>query len=219
MGNYERLLESSFDGIISVDHEYLVTGFNKKAEEILKYALDEVIHKPVNNLYFDPSEPRNIGKLLHSNPEGKLENYNTFIKSKIGEKIPICLSATWLFDIDGNRIGSAGYFRDLRNYLENENFGQMLSMASNAVASADNLDQGLQNLAKIIVDSFDVTFCCILLIASDKQSLLLNAFNPLPPSDILVWDPSKNKDWQPFIDKNIIKNNKILSLRNKCGFR
>ncbi len=54
---YQRLIENANDGIISADHEGLLVGFNKKAEDIFGYAQEEVMGKPVFLLF--PEEERN----------------------------------------------------------------------------------------------------------------------------------------------------------------
>ncbi len=54
---YQRLIENANDGIVSIDNEGLVIGFNKKAEDIFGYAHEEVMGKPVFLLF--PEEERN----------------------------------------------------------------------------------------------------------------------------------------------------------------
>jgi PAS domain S-box-containing protein len=194
----DRLVSSSFDGIITIDTRGIVSGLNAMAENILGCRAKDVLGKSVCDLYYDPEEPRKIGKLLLQSADGKLADYETGLKSKSGDKIPIRLSATWLFDAEGKRIGSAGYFRDMREIQETELHRQQLLEASNAVAQAERLDQGLQSLARIMVESCISTFCSILLLASDDQSLKVEAAYPYPRSERLVWEPGIGKVCRPF---------------------
>ena len=60
----ERLVTSSPNGIIAIDERGNITTFNEEAERILGYDKEEVIGTPVSRLYFDPLEPRRIGRLL-----------------------------------------------------------------------------------------------------------------------------------------------------------
>jgi PAS domain S-box-containing protein len=166
-----RLVASSPDGMIAVDRDGKVTLFNKQAERILGYQANEVTNRPVGDLYFDPAEARKIGALLHASESGTLANYDTFVKSKTGEKIPIRHYSTWLFGTDGERIGSIGYFEDLRSIQEVERRLELLLNASTLVAQAKDLKTGLQSLAELLVSLFPHTFCRILLM-DDKQQFL-----------------------------------------------
>ena len=131
-----------------------------------------------------------------------VQAHDTQLKSKNGDRIPIRLSATWLFDDKGSIIGSVGYFRDLRSLNELEWQRQMLLEASNAIVQVDNLSQGLDNLSKIIVESTKSTFCSILLFSKGHRSLIIQAAYPLQRSDKLVWNPRIGKEVSPiYVDE------------------
>ncbi len=53
---YQHLIENANDGIISMDNEGMIIGFNKKAEDIFGYSQDEIMGKPVFLLF--PVEER-----------------------------------------------------------------------------------------------------------------------------------------------------------------
>lgn len=194
----DRLITSSFDGIVSVDTEGCVTGFNAKAEQILGYKAEEVLGQSVRGLYYDPEEAKRIGNLLRQAPDAKLADYLTDVKSKGGEKIPIRLSASQLFDAKEKRMGSAGYFRDLRHLQEVEMQRQQLLEASNAMSQAETLEEGLQSLSRITVESCIATFCAILLMDSENHELIVKAAYPYPRSETLTWEPKIGKVCHPF---------------------
>lgn len=194
----DRLVASSFDGIITIDTAAIVTGFNAMAERILGYRAIEVLGKPVHYLYYDPEEPRRIGWLLRQTQDGKLTDHETNVKSKHGDKIPIRLSATWLFDTEGNTIGSAGFFRDVRRIQETEMQRHQLLETSKVLAQATSLNGGLQSLSKIIADSCNMTFCSILLLAPDDKKLIVRAAQLSASSDEQIWDPGIDKVCTPF---------------------
>ena len=202
----ERLIASSPNGIIAVDAKASVTAFNKQAEEILGYKADEVRGKPVNNLYLYPEEPRNIGKRLHSSADGRVANYETLVKSKDGQAIPILHSCTWLYDSNGERIGSVGYFEDLRPIKEKERRIELLLKANDIVAQAENMDDGLKSLAEMIVTLLDTTFCRIFLLDESNQFLVAKAVSVNPRySEELDWEPGLGErtavaEWQGLSD-------------------
>lgn len=201
----DRLVASSFDGIITIDTNGIVTGFNAMAEKILGYKVEKVLGRPVRDLYYDPEEPRRIGKLLWQSADGKLTDHDTDVKTKRGDRIPIRLSATWLFGSQGDRIGSAGYFRDLREIQETEMHRQRLLEASKAVAQATSLEEGLQSLSRIMVESCIATFCSILLLTPDDKALIVRAAYPFPRSERLIWDPGIGKVCTPFREPRAAK--------------
>jgi PAS domain S-box-containing protein len=193
----EWLIDSSPNGIIAIDKKALVTSFNKRAEEIIGYKADEVLGRPVENLYFYPNEPRRIGKELHTK-NGEVKNYETFIKGKDERAIPIRHSSRWLFDSSGHRIGSVGYFEDLRQVKETERYLELLLKANNLIIQAENMAEGLQRLAEMIVTSLDTSFCRISLLDESKFYLLLKAHAVSRPGD---WNSAGKEqisvaDWQ-----------------------
>lgn len=188
--HWARLIASSPTGIIAIDRQGNITGFNDQAQKILKYLPEEVFGKSVDPLYDNPHEPRRIGGLLHASPDGKVASYETFVRSKEGERIPVRLAATWLYDAQENQIGSVGYFEDLRLIKAAERRLELLLKASNTVAQAENLTDSLQSLAEMIVTFLNVGFCRCFLLDERHQILLAKAAYPTPlQRDQLDWEP------------------------------
>jgi PAS domain S-box-containing protein len=191
----ERLIANSPDGIIAVDRKGNVTEFNRQAEEILGYEKKEVLGTSVKRLYFDSEEPKKIGDKLRESEDGRLRDYETAVRSKSGEKIPILHFPSWLFDAEGKRrVGSVAYFEDLRPRKAMERRESLLLKASNVVAHARKLDQGLQSLADMMVTLLRGTYCCILLMDEDRRSLNLRAASM-----------GGNPEWRPDRGKVILE--------------
>ncbi len=108
-----RLIASSPHAVISLDSDGNVNGYNQQAQHILKYAPEQVLAKSVARLYSDPDESRQIGQALYA-ANGRLTEHETHVRSMDGEIIPIRLTATWLYNARGERVGSVGHFEDLR---------------------------------------------------------------------------------------------------------
>ncbi|MDE3088567.1 MAG: GAF domain-containing protein, partial [Chloroflexota bacterium] len=195
------MVASSFDGIIDIDVKGYLTGFNARAETIMGFKATEVLGKYVGELYYDPDEPRRIGRLLWSSREGKLYDYPTYVRGKPlgdtgdrrGEKIPVRLSTTWLFDSQGSRIGSVGFFRDWRGIQQVESERELLLKTMNSVAIASGLDEGLNVLAQNLVTGLTTTFCYIMLLDDSGQNLVVRAAYPVPRSSKLLWNPGVEK--------------------------
>ena len=199
--HFSRVVASSPTGVISIDRGGNVTGFNQQAQEILGYRPEEVLGRPVNSLYDNPQEHRKIGRELHRAPDGKVQGYGTDVRSKAGEQIPIRLAATWLYDAHGKRVGSVGYFEDLRLIDEKENRIEFLLKASNIVARAECLTEGLDSLAEMLVTHIATTFCRILILDEQQQNLIVEAAYPHPrATGALSWQPGHGEsvaldDW------------------------
>jgi PAS domain S-box-containing protein len=193
-----RLIASSPNGIIEIDVHGNLTGLNEKAQRVLECSREQVMTKSVANLYYDPEEPRKIGKLLNSSDANILVNHETYIKNRKGQAIPISLSATWLYDAESNRIGSVGYFEDLRPKRQQHQKLELLLKASNIIAEASSIKDGLGRLAEMMVSLITSSFCRILLIDETEQYLIPKATFPIlrPASgEALDWEPGLE---QPF---------------------
>ena len=186
----ERLIASLPNGVIAIDRQRRVTKFNRQAQRMLQYDSEQVIGRPVDLLYDDPHEPYRVGQQLHSSIDGRLADYETSIRSQHGDRIPIRLAATWLFDAQGRRIGSVGYFEDLRAARETQRRLDLLLKASNIVAEADDFAQGLAQLAEMLVTVLHSSFCRVFLLDETKQYLVTAATYPAPgDSARLDWNP------------------------------
>lgn len=175
-----RLLASSPNGVIAIDRNGLITAFNERAQEILKYQSEELLGTHIFTIYDDSQEGRKVVRLLYDASGDDPVNHETFIRNKEGEQIPIRLAATWLYNAKGKRIGSVGYFEDLRSIRETEQRLELLLRASNIVAQAKSLTDGLQRLAEMLVTFLDTTFCCVFLLDESQQFLVPKAIYSTP---------------------------------------
>jgi two-component system NtrC family sensor kinase len=111
-----NLIESSIDGILGCDKEGTVIIYNKSMENILGYPKDEVIKKMHSDQFFPAGGEEKFREALGSEDYGgknRLSLYEANLVGKKGDKIPVQLSATVLFE-GKEEIGMVGFFRDLR---------------------------------------------------------------------------------------------------------
>lgn len=200
-----RLWASSPLGLIAIDEEGKITAFNEQAELMMGYRSEDVKGKHVDDYYSAPAEARRIGKLLHTIDVHTFHNERSAVKSISGEVIPVRLSATWLFDGDQQkRIGSVGYFEDLRKSEEAGKRQDLLLEASNIIAKAATIHAGLESLAKMVVSLLDNTFSRILLMDESKKLLEpMAAYLNEKACGGVSWDPHLSEPvridrWQGF---------------------
>ncbi len=170
----QLLIENLPHAVIAIDRKGNVTEFNQQAEEILGYKATEVLGQKVSQLYFNPKEPKLIGAALDKSATGKLSGYLTLIRTKTGQSVPISLSAYWLYD-HHQRSGSVGIFEDQRKLHDYKEQLELTLHAIRAVADADSLQAGLQQLTELLVARFPGTYCGVLLLDESETRLIEKA--------------------------------------------
>ena len=115
--SYQELVENSPDPIIVLDKHSRVKIFNKACEKIWGFSAEEVKGQHVTKYYKSESHAKEIGDLLETSPDHRIQDYPAEIINRDGEIIPINLSASLLFDNEGEESGSIGVFKDLRETL------------------------------------------------------------------------------------------------------
>ena len=124
-GYLRNLVRSSRDAIITTDPAGRIVLWNEGATRMLGWTAEEITGRSAVEVYASPADAREIMRRLMS-PEhggrGQLEGHETSLRPKQGEPIPVALSASALYDANGEFLGTAGISRDLRPWkrLERE---------------------------------------------------------------------------------------------------
>jgi PAS domain S-box-containing protein len=113
----ERVIDSSVDAIISADLKGNVLLFNRAAERIYGVTAADIIGKDVRRLYPEGTATRVMSLIRQGG--GRVESLKTEILTHGGEKVPVSLSASLLYD-HGKPVGSVGIFTDLREKMRME---------------------------------------------------------------------------------------------------
>jgi len=109
----ESILESISDGVFTVDLEWVVTSFNRAAEEITGIARSEAIGRHCGEV-FRSSMCGAECALQQTLATGKpIIGKSGYIIDAAGNRIPISISTAVLKDADGKVVGGAETFRDL----------------------------------------------------------------------------------------------------------
>ena len=118
----ERLIDSSIDAIVAADMQGNIILFNQAAEAACGWSSEEVVGKVnVTRLYPDGGAREVMRKLrsLEYGGKGRLSSTRVDVVSRSGERIPVNLSATILYE--GLReTATVGLFTDLRDRLNLE---------------------------------------------------------------------------------------------------
>ncbi len=118
----ERVIESSVDGIVSADLEGRLLLFNRAARRIFGYPKDAVEGKMNVESLYPPGIAREVMQKIrdpNTNGPGRLEDFRVDMVSATGNRIPVTLSASLIFE-NGRPVGSVGIFTDIRDKLRME---------------------------------------------------------------------------------------------------
>ena len=115
-----RLIESSTDAIIATDKEGNVVLFNEGAETLLGYRAERG-HRHARAPIFMParSTPRTCCARCASAAAPSPAS-TSVLKTKDGASIPVLISASVLFDEQGEEVGTVGFATDLRTRKHEE---------------------------------------------------------------------------------------------------
>jgi PAS domain S-box-containing protein len=117
---FEKVIQSTVDGIVVVDTKGNVLIFNQGMENLTGYSANEIINRRHLSSFYNIDVAKENMRRMRSDrygPPGKLNPTTMTITTKEGKEIPVTLSAS-LITIDGKEIGSVGVFTDMREILK-----------------------------------------------------------------------------------------------------
>jgi len=117
---FQKVIQSTVDGIVMVDTKGNVLIFNEGMERLTGYSAGEIMEKGhLSSFYNIEVAKENMKKMRSDNygPVGKLNPTSMSITTKDGEEIPVTLSASIII-INKKEIGSVGVFTDMREILQ-----------------------------------------------------------------------------------------------------
>jgi len=114
----ESILESISDGVFTVDLDWIITSFNRAAEEITAVSREEAVGRLCCDVFRSSMCGDDCG-LKQTLRTGKpIIGKSGYIIDGSGERIPISISTAVLRDSSGKVIGGAETFRDLSEIEE-----------------------------------------------------------------------------------------------------
>lgn len=106
-----NVLEHAPDIIIFTDRDGRITLFNQGAERLLGHRSDEMVGKPVADLYVDPEARAVI--LREVERAGEVVNREVRLRAKDGSVLTISLTLSPYRDSEGRPIGTVGLSKDI----------------------------------------------------------------------------------------------------------
>jgi len=102
---FRSIFECSLAMLITVDNNRKITGFNPAAYKKLGYSPEEMLNQPISIIYDDPEDEKKVAQFLKKKGTfyGRIKN-----RRKNGEVFTVLISAAYLYDGEGNKIGTVG---------------------------------------------------------------------------------------------------------------
>jgi len=165
--NYlKRLMESSPDIIVAVDREGTIIYYNDGARQVLRYTSQEIIGQKVTRIYLSLEEARKVMTALRESADGgRISSFETILRDKDNQEIPVAISGSLIYDEQGAEIGSIGFARDIRRMRRRE---QLATAGEIAVSLAHEINNPLET----ITNNLELLTHCI--------------ENHLPPAELVV---------------------------------
>ncbi len=117
----QLVLDSAFDGVLTVDMEYNITMFNKAAEQLTGFKQEEVLAKPFPDIFYTGTEKSaHLGTPLIKSIESAqpVAEECIYINSAEGDILPVSVRAAPLIDTRGVVIGGVQSFRDVTDLIQ-----------------------------------------------------------------------------------------------------
>ncbi len=168
-----NLLNSAVDAVIASDLTGRILIFNEAAEQIVGYTVGEAMNEITIRDVYPGDGAREVMRMLMSEEYGgvgKLKGYHINGKRKDGELIPISLNASIVYDANGNKVATIGFFHDRRDeiriqkelentqvqLLQAEKMASLGKMAAGVAHQLNNPLSGIILYTKLVMDEYDL---------------------------------------------------------------
>jgi PAS domain S-box-containing protein len=160
------IVESSDDAIIGKTLEGIITSWNKGAEKIYGYSVNEAVGQPISMLV-PPERADEVPKILEKIRRGeKVVHSETVRVTKDGRRLDISLTVSPIKNSEGDIIGASTIARDITERKHTEEALRFLAEAGEALSSSLDYRVTLSRVARLAVHGL-ADWCAVDVLAED----------------------------------------------------
>jgi len=167
-----NLILSAVDGVIAANKQGRILIFNDVAAELFGYRVEEALEGlDIRGIYPD-QQAYEIMKMLRSDQyggRGKLRSYEVEVVHKSGERIPISLNASIVYEGE-QEVATIGFFHDLREtqrmkeelektqvqLLQSEKMASLGKLAAGVAHQLNNPLAGITLYTRLVMEDYNL---------------------------------------------------------------
>ncbi|MGD0947722.1 MAG: response regulator [Candidatus Binatia bacterium] len=164
----EQLVESSPDIVVAADRAGTIVFYNDGAEKNLGYSAAEILGENVTKLYSSIEEALRVMEAMRSDEwggPGKVKNFETVFVDRWGQRLPVAISGSILYDDAGLEIGSIGFAKDIHEIRRRD---RLATLGEVAVAVCHEINNPLE----VILNQIELVDHFICDAASDERAVV-----------------------------------------------
>ena len=165
---FQKLVESCPDIIIAVDKQGTIIFYNDGARRNLGFSPEAVLGKTVLEVYPSIDEARKVMAAMRTDElesKGRVSNFETIFKTKEGERIPVAISASIIYDENDKEVGSIGFAKDIRELRRRD---QLATLCEFAIG----LSHEINNSLEVLVNQVEMLQKYVGRVASDEDYIV-----------------------------------------------
>jgi PAS domain S-box-containing protein len=154
-----EILDAIADGVFTVDTHFVITYFNRAAEEITGVSRDDAVGRPCCDVFHASICESECAVRFSMKNNRPVVNKAIYIVNTRGKRIPVSISAKFLKDGQGRIIGGVETFRDLtlvealrRELTERYSFSDILSRNHEMQKLFDLLPEVAESEATVLIE-------------------------------------------------------------------
>jgi len=186
---YRKIFENIQDIFYQVDSDGFIREISPSIYRYSGYTREELIGKPVAEVYYSPEDMVTFLKKL--NETGEIADYDVRLRTKEGQVRWASINVHTLFDSNGNPCGREGSLRDISDRKQAENIQKILYKISNAVATTSDIRELIGKIQLELSNLLDTTNFYVALL-NEETGMLTTPYYQDEVDDLDTWPAEKS---------------------------